>query len=174
MKLPKSFIPEKDLDSKVKNLLKEPDYSFKNINLLLSTCKEFLEEEVHFSHNEAYFFSLDLVKNISYSKEDIEKLSEEIVSINYTDWLGLHFSALINKIIQNDDIITLNFHKKLTGLGTYMEKGKLIVDGDLKYITGYFMGGGEIHVNGKIENIAQNCEGKIYCKGNLVHPIIIS
>ncbi|MBU4502540.1 MAG: hypothetical protein KKA79_08130, partial [Nanoarchaeota archaeon] len=103
--------------------------------------------------------------------------------------IGFYLSALINKIIQPDDVITLNITEEVDGLGTKLQHGTLIVNGDVgddvghamaggKLIVkgniassvGYCMEGGEIHINGCMEDFQEDSilKGKLYHRGKLI------
>lgn len=193
MKLPQSFIPKKDLDREMERLLKEPDINHpKRLPQLLENCKFFLEEQKDLWYlNEIYNIAEDTVKYICYAQEDLEQLVKKVKINQKQDLrLGFYFSALINKIIKEGDLITLDLNEiLLQGLGTSFEKGTLriiggtgydtgfkmkggllIVNGNTGHNTGLHMVGGEIRVYEKIESIATGCEGTIYQNDKKVCP----
>jgi len=196
MKVPKVFIPEKDQKNNVKRLLEEPkiENSFA-LDDLLDTYEDIRERGNHLhmisGFGQLYSICEKSVKTLTYKKEDIEELSEKIISKKQTHRhnLGVYLSALVNNIIKEGDVITLNpkieldclcsFLEKGTAVikgntgwyfGTCMRGGTAIVDGNTDYSTGCMMAGGEILVFGEAGTIYSKHKGKIYVNGELMKP----
>jgi len=161
MKLPKVFVPEKKLEKKVEMLSKEPE-QLKN-NMLLESCKEYLIQEKKCNDfMESYELAEKITKKINPDQKDLEHLSELIK--NEKKWLSIYFSALVNKIIDEDDIMTFNFYEQLCCLGSYLEKGTLVIEGNTGTRTGFKMKGGNIQVQGN----ATHWTG-LYMEGGIIH-----
>jgi len=171
MKVPKSFRLEKDLDENVKRLLKEPKIKSYNpviVEELLDLSKEFLQTRKGFYQN-WYNQAIKLTRGIRYSLKDVEGLSRKIrVENEKSRDLGMYLSALINKVITENDKITLTLEEKLNFIGTYQEKGTITVEGDANDHTGYGMKGGKITVKGDAEYYTGRWMqgGELTVKGN--------
>lgn len=150
MKLPKTFTSEKNLDKHVERLLSEKpnlkDYNENTVRILLKKCRTFLDKQEYTrSLLKVYPLGEDLVKKLDFTKGDIEEASRRIESYSHEDkYAGFYLSALVNKIITEQDIITLKFDVDLFGIGAYLKTGKLIIDGYVGHFLGYCMEGGEV------------------------------
>lgn len=188
MKLPKSFISKKVLDQ-----LKEPEEQTcnpKTVEYLLETCEEFLEtydkflqKQTDSDYKAAYSIGEELAKEIKYAKLDVEELSQKIKeeTLNYSwqpriesknkerRYLGIYISALINKVIKEDDIITLKLNLELEAIGMRLKRGTLITQGNVGNYLGSEMEGGEIVAEGRVKDfIGLSMKGgKITLKGEI-------
>ena len=52
--------------------------------------------------------------------------------------MGIYISALINKIITEEDIITLRPNEELDGMGLSLQKGTLIIESNVKNNAGKY------------------------------------
>jgi len=197
MKLPKTFIPKKKQN--INRLLKPKEEKADEFALetILESLNNYIKyKDIFASLHNQYETCKKIIENLvnvektSYSKKEIEELSKDITIDDLTQHMaGIYFSALVNKIITDNEIITLNFEKQLSGLGVYLPKGTLIIQGDAGNHTGNSMTGGkiivkgnagdytgcwmkdgEIHVEGEIKSVAKLCEGKVYQKGRRKYP----
>ncbi|MBU4501563.1 MAG: hypothetical protein KKA79_03160 [Nanoarchaeota archaeon] len=153
MKLPKSFRPVKDLEENIECLLKEPDYNPKIVSYLWDSCEDFLENTTDLGFLKdryyCYYYGEKLAQKIDYNKTELEILSQKITITKENDkWLGIYLSALVNKIINEDDEITLTPKYPLNGIGECHKKGRLIVQGNASDYTGFYMKGGRLVVEG--------------------------
>lgn len=178
MKLPQTFVPNKGLEEKIKELLEYESrikYDPNNVSCLYKSCNRFIEEVKTDDLKIMYGKSKRLIEKlqINYTTHDIEALSRRIGKLN-TPWkvyisnLGIYFSALINEIIAEKDRIELTLKKELDGLGLYLEIGELVVKGNLGSFTGSFMKGGKMTVAGNVNKYAGYSmeDGIIIVKGN--------
>jgi len=156
MKLPKTFIPEKNLDEMIESMMLEmnnEDSSDKKIvSILLKSCniyaKKRLDKFIYL--DEAYELGEKIASKLPYfTKHDLEGLSKKLTVKNCQDMhIGFYLSALINKIITPNDLITLNLDIELYGIGAYQEQGTVSINGDLGYFAGHFLQGGTLIVEG--------------------------
>lgn len=174
MKLPKTFRPNKDLEKKTEDLINFhfPEYSKKRVERLVNTSELFLEEQkkigLYFkSIEQRYNIANDLVKNMLYTNLDLEGFIKSLPIDNKCEPLGIYISALINKLIEEDDIIILDANNEFLGLGSYLERGTLMVKGDIGHETGYSMKGGKIIVKGSVKDMPgfNMLDGKIIING---------
>jgi len=167
VKLPKVLKPKKRLKKTLDKLISKKDTT-DSVDNLLESCKRFIElKEKHKELVGLYRLSDDLSKRIRYDKHDLEDLSKMLPNENHLS-LGLYFSALVNKIIQEDDVITLKFNYALSGIGAYLERGNLIIKGDVSSYTGWHMSGGKLIIEGNTSNMAGDFMegGEIIIEGN--------
>lgn len=154
MKIPRTFVKEnvseKDLE-KILNPTKDCLFN-KKIDRLLSSCDQFLN--LAFGNSEVkYGIGEKIAGQYSYTLEDIESLSKRALLEDMPLWpsfnvenLGFYFSALINKIIDENDTVKLALRTKLDGIGSYLAKGKIVVDGNAGSWAGAYMTGGNLVV----------------------------
>ncbi len=175
MKIPKTFKPEKNLEKNIERLLSEKpnlkNYNETTVGMLLKNCKTFLDKQFHITElSEVYKMGEDLVKKLDFTKEDVEEVSQRI-EVNNDDYkyAGFYLSALINKIITEQDVINLKFDVELFGVGSYLKTGKLIIDGYVGHFLGHCMEGGEIITKKDAGNNVGNGmqAGKIIINGDV-------
>jgi len=167
MKLPKIFVPKKDLEWKLDELLKHSkDSDVPNIQELVYGCEEFLKhtknvkldgplimEEEKFDY--LYSVGNNLSNYMDYTLDDIRGLSDLLGELKLENsLLGYYLSILINKVIEDDDELEIPYLGE--GLGTSMTKGTLIINGDAGDALGYCMQGGKIVVRGNAGNRVGN------------------
>lgn len=154
MKLPQSFIPNKDLEKITKRILKKKEYHPEKTAELLKSCEEFLQEQDKKCVEDTYILGQKIANGLSYTKKNLEEISRKIIIKREEDrYLGFYLSALINKIIKEEHKIILNPRAKLTGLGAYLKEGTLIIKGSTQNYTGAFMSGGVMLVKGNVEEL---------------------
>lgn len=152
MDIPKSFKPNKNLEKATEQLLEGRKRNSKIMNELLISCGWFLEKKASTDIETMYNVGRVLANDIGYTKSDLEELSENITEDAFEDRnLGFYLSALINKVITENDKVVLKPKVDLTGLGVFLQRGKLIIKGDVLDYTGAFMRGGMILVKGNIK-----------------------
>lgn len=172
------------------------------VDLLCKRFEEFLSQSekmlgVRFSiddeYDEIYTSALNYIRGAKYSSKDINvfsiKIKEYESEPNFVRVVGAFISVLIDNSEENSfEVVTEHLTRKMLSLG-YLNKKRLIVNGDLGVYTGlcmkqgqliingntgYYLGfmacGGEIYVNGEIEKISANCKAKIYQRGKQVWP----
>jgi len=187
IKIPKTFVPKKDLKKDMKKLIEKPQkkVNISELELLIESCGYYTERRKGLDPDDSYIVGLRTADKLTYDKHCLEELSKRATMDDV--WLGIYFSALFNKIIKENEIITLELEKSLIGLGIYMKKGILVIEGDVKESVGGRMEGGEIYVKGNAGrgtgesmeggeiHIERNVgiatgykmiDGKIYIKGN--------
>jgi len=156
MKLPQIFVPKKKSDKNIERLLEEPKQKENPHALehLLKSCEEYFKfaNSKHYFLKDSFSVSEEVASNLIYTKEDLEDLSQA-VAVDGEDYifLGVHFSTLVNKIIKEEDTITLRFKEKLLYLGSYHGKGTLVIEQGSWNHVGYRMYGGKIIVQGNVE-----------------------
>jgi len=196
MKLPKSFRPDKNLEDKTEQLIKNPKslipHDPEKVLQIVKKSEYYLDQlkAKHRAFVDMYRLATWLTEDLKYTQPDIEEFTRNIMKKEEDDkFLGFYLSALINKIIQKDDIMNLTLNTYLTGVGAYLQKGTMIVEGNAGRFTGYGMEdgeiivegnagnytghemtGGKIFVNGKIGILDENCKGTIYNKGKKMRP----
>lgn len=163
MKIPTIFITkEQGLEKKFYIKSKKS----KNLDKLLRSCENFLEKQKNIeSRDQKYGIGYEIAQEeklfytkLCYTKKDLQNLVEEInVDEENDSYLGIYVSVLLNKLIQEKDVIVFKPKSRLTGLGTGLERGKVIIKGDVADCTGVYLRGGKLIVEGN----AGNCTG--YC-----------
>jgi len=149
MKLPKIFKPKKKQKKTIKKLLKENSHT---ISELKDAYHEFSKEQKTLTLAEKYKLGETIAGTINYTKIELENLLEAMMPVEKTG-LGFYLSTLVNKIIKENDEITLNMKNQIiTHLGSYLEKGTLIINGDAGSWTGYNMKGGTLIIKGHAKN----------------------
>ncbi len=164
MKIPKTFIPNKDLEETIETLLLEkPDtnnYDKEALSRLLKSCETFVKQrnDIHPYLDMVYKIGENLASRMPhFAKDDLEELSKRITAENCKDmYLGFYISALINKIVTENDIITLKLDVELYGIGAYQKKGTTTVKGNLGYFAGHFLEGATLIVEGNTGNRTGN------------------
>jgi formylmethanofuran dehydrogenase subunit C len=164
MKIPKTFIPNKDLEETIEMLLLEkPDtdnYDKKTVSMLLRSCSAFTKQRnnIHPYLEDIYQLGGKLANMMPhFAKDDLEELSKRITAENCQDmYLGFYISALINKIVTENDMVTLRLDVELYGIGAYQKKGTTTVKGDLGYFAGHFLEGATLIVEGNTGNRTGN------------------
>lgn len=176
MRTPKIFLSKrKDLRQVLKGI--EIEEHPKTVKYLLRNCEEFLDEYNKFRKQvlmkcieKAYKTGVELAEDIIYTKHDLEEFSQRIpLKRNDHVYLGVYLSALINKVITEKDVLTLNLNAELDGLGAYLERGTIIIKrGTLDY-TGSFMEGGTIIVYGDVRDFTglSMKKGRIIVRGQI-------
>lgn len=168
MNIPKGLI-KKD-KKKLKQLMEGPKI-LTGQAMLRESCMTFLEKQTILrDYSEMYNLAEEIAEKTVYTKDDLEDLSQEIAAPSKHNWykedlneeeriekgilyenehsyLGLYLSALVNKIIKEDDVIRLAMNDlKLEGLGAYLKKGFLRIEGSTRFYTGFKMQGGTLIV----------------------------
>ncbi|MBM3199338.1 hypothetical protein FJZ53_00250 [Candidatus Woesearchaeota archaeon] len=153
MKIPKIFTPDKNLDTYLEKLLSEKPklrgYDENTVIMILKRRKAFLDKQVGVSHLDSlYRIGERLIEDFEFTKEDIEEAIRRVEPYGKEDrFSGFYFSALINKVITEKDIMDLKFYEELAGLGAYLKAGTLSLDGYVCFALGHCMEGGEIIMN---------------------------
>jgi len=127
MRLPQAFRPEKKVN--IENFVETSEE--KRIDRMLSNYEDFKERVKEISnhiHSWKYKLCKEVIIEISYNKKDLERLSREMKITKEDGYLGLYLSSLTNKIIKEKDTITLRLNGKLDCLGSYLKKGKLVIE----------------------------------------------
>ncbi|MBU4501180.1 MAG: hypothetical protein KKA79_01195 [Nanoarchaeota archaeon] len=152
MKLPKSFRPEKDLDSKIEDFLDSESlvYDPRVVAALLDISEEFLEQACD-DYDGFYDIGVGLVRGLKYGLKDVEELSKRI-KYGQSKLLGIYLSVLVNKKIKEKDTVTFTLEEELDSVGLYLQKGTLIIKGNTNNNTGFYMEGGKIVVKGNVNN----------------------
>ncbi|MBU4502051.1 MAG: hypothetical protein KKA79_05630 [Nanoarchaeota archaeon] len=152
MKLPKSFRPEKDLDSKIKELVNLLDSNQNTIKNILESSEEFISKyDDYHDIRKLYGLGQDLSMKIDYTDSDLTVLSEKLRidnTIPFQGYIGIYLNALVDKIAGSYDSILLAPQEPIDGLGTLMEKGTIIIKGNVGNYTGSYMQGGYMIVKG--------------------------
>lgn len=165
MKIPKSFIPEKDLDETIEALLletKAEDNSDKEtVSRLLRSCNIFTRQRstIHTYLDEIYKLGERIADKMPYyTIDDLTGLSKRLDTKNCQDvYLGFYISALINKTATDNHIITLEPNIKLYGIGAYQQKGTTVLKGDSGSLTGHCLEGATLIIEGNTGNRTGNC-----------------
>lgn len=153
MKIPKTFVKENISDKDLERVLNigETDKVFnRHVDRLLSSCEKFLDSALGTPESK-YELGEKVASNYLYTLENLENLSKRIFLENpweYSESLGIYFSALINKIIKKDETVKLTTSVKLECAGMYLAKGNLIVEGNAGSFAGRSMTGGKIIITG--------------------------
>jgi len=171
MKLPKVFLPEKNLEKDVERFIegKEETNPYALEDMINSWEKYFYGPDLDFEDSSG--LCEDLALDLIYNLKDLENLSHKIDIMEDDGKTGIFFSALINKIIKPLDTLKLNFNEKIHSLGSYLSRGtiilesnagdylgdsmtggKIIVKGNAGWDTGQSMEGGEIHIKGSVKD----------------------
>jgi len=154
MKLPKIFVPKKSLKRTLEDLAKGPKMRKmvcpENVYDLLAGWELFRKKQkTRRSYEDIYNVGKEIAENLDYTDMDLEDLTTKF-SETTDKFLGLYFSALMNKIMKRSTTLRLEIKNKPEGLGAYLEKGKLIVNGNIGDDLGHYMQGGKIIVHGNV------------------------
>lgn len=109
------------------------------------------------SIKDEYQSALDQIRRlqIEFSGDDISDFcaSEKFGEWNSSSSLGIFVSALINSVIKDENTITLRTREYVFDnyIGTFLERGTLIIDGNVDYCVGFGLKGGKIIVKGDAE-----------------------
>ncbi|MBU4502044.1 MAG: hypothetical protein KKA79_05595 [Nanoarchaeota archaeon] len=155
MKVPKSFRPNKELEEKIAQLA-EGSFRLERANHitmsnLLKTFQKFVyvSNEKVLTIDQSYIFGEKLANKLDYTKHDLEEVSSWIKVNNFGEtYQGIYLSALVNKIIKEDEEIIIRPINLLSCVGTCLKKGKIIVEDNTDSFTGHRMMGGELHIKG--------------------------
>lgn len=206
MKVPSIFVPEKNSEYDKKLKLKSLTGK-----MLLQGCEGFMRKTAQmWMFQQMYEEAERMVQKISCTKKDVEDLSITIdkIFLNelenkldkrcyeftvrdlyfYFPNIGIYLSALANKVLIDGETITLSPGYPLTGLGTSLERGALVIESEagshagfmikggklvLMKGTGGYLGcmakGGEIHVEGEKYAISPDSKATVYHKNKRVH-----
>ncbi len=168
MKIPKTFTSEKNLDKTIKKLiLNKPvlrPYNETTVTMLLKSCGKFMEKQkVTLNLSEVYNTGKDLAEKINFTKNDLEELVQRITLYDTIDYghhedayTGFFISALVNKIIEENEELILKPDARLYGLGAYLKTSKLIIEGESGYFLCHCMEDGEVVINGNAGDNAGN------------------
>lgn len=185
MKIPKVFTPDKNLDKTIKKLiLNEPvlrPYNETTVTMLLRSCGKFMEKQkVTLNLSEVYNIGESLVEKINFTKNDLEELVQRITLYDLIDYghhedayIGFFTSALVNKIIKENEELILKPNARLYGLGAYLKTSKLIIEGETGYFLCHCMEGGEVVINGNAGDNAGNGMkgGKLTINGDVGNDV---
>jgi len=171
VKLPKTFRPEKNLDKKTGQLIEEAEYNSAKVNYMLDICEEFIFEvkASNLRLKRAYSLGKRLAPDFDYNKKDLEAMVKQIKIKDDKDiFLGIFVSALWNRINSSNDKILLKPSCKLMGLGFYLDKSLVTIEGDVGEYLGYNLRGGKIVVKGNVGSYTGYLMnyGEIIIKGN--------
>lgn len=156
MKLPKSFRTEKDLEKKIEHLVEGPDLikvdPILTAYYLLEGYRDFFKQANHRSVLNLEHIGKLVVRELDYTYDDIKKFAMDVRTIEPDTKLwrypGMYLSSLINKKLTQHCTLTLKLDAELHHIGHKLQKGNLIIEGDLGYRLGDWMEGGEIIVKG--------------------------
>lgn len=156
MRIPKIFIKDGSEKYLEKMLNSEKDSLFdKKVYRLLSSCYDFLELECG-NTDIKYDIGEKFANKLVYTLKDVEDLSKRMslkpLQEPDVESLGFYFSALINKVITAEDVITMAFDMGLSGIGSHLAKGNVVVHGDMMFWTGTSMAGGKLTVFGNVRD----------------------
>ena len=115
--------------------------------------------------------TLKLRGQIKYTLKDIEAICP-IIGANWNT--GKFISNAINNIIQEGDVVTLNFGGRIVdNLGSHLKCGTVIIDGDAGNCVGLSMNGGSIVVKGDTGSSVGEfmTGGSIAVNGNAGHEV---
>ncbi|MDP2906415.1 MAG: hypothetical protein Q8O03_00595 [Nanoarchaeota archaeon] len=179
MKIPKAFTPDKNLEKHIERLLSEKpnlkSYNETTVRILLKKCRTFLDKQEDIEKLlSLYQVGENLAKELNYTKGDVEEASQRIETNSKEDkYSGFYLSALVNKIITEQEVINLKFYGELSGAGAYLKTGTLIIDGYVNFALGHCMEGGEIITKKDAGNDVGNgmISGRIIVKGDVGHGI---
>ena len=106
-----------------------------------------------FNSKNTYEDFQNALHNVSYTLTDIEAICPKIKINNNT---GLFISAAINKIITENDTVTLDFNgKEVNELAYRLQKGHVILNGPAGIAAGEFMSGSaSLTINGNAGDFA--------------------
>lgn len=183
MRLPKSFIPDKNLDKGIEALLKHDGFKSSRVNALLEGCDSFLEFVKSDGIHVHYGSAKKIVNTINYNQEEMEQTIKEIFLMSpkqpFGKESGYYISAMINKICKDGDILTLDATFPLSGLGAYLNHDmEIIIKGNVLHNTAFYMAKGKIIVKGDADGHTGNgvkggeliIEGDTgYCSGGWMH-----
>lgn len=178
MKFPKNFIPKKNLADKVKQLIKNPlkrknEFDERIFHELLLGLEEFAKTQAP-SLMLTYKVAQGIASQIDYTKKHIEKLTNSMnLEHNMSKFNGYYLSALVNKIIKEDDIINVTLKDGFHGIGALQKKGILVVKGNVGQYCGMDQRGGEIIIHGNVDKgLGMNMlGGKIIVYGNVDYGV---
>lgn len=170
MKISRIFLSGKNLENTTLRLLENN----KTTDYLLRSCEDFLEQQAGKSLELKYGIAEQLAGSITYTKKNIEELSKKIplntfIDFDYQKFLGVYLSALINKVVEENDKIELAPDLELNGLGMYLRKGVLLVYNNVHEWTGSNMTGGKLMIFGNAGMYAAHRmkNGILFIKGDL-------
>ena len=169
MKIPDSFRLSEGLEG-IERLLSQD----RRVDRLLVSCEEFLEGIEGTSPTVKYHMAKKFANSLFYTKEDVEELSKKIPlhedsDIDRESYLGFYLSALTNNVITERGKIILEPGIELSGLGTSLSKGIVIVKKGVEDWTGAWMTGGKLIIKGNAGDYTGNYmqDGVIIVKGNV-------
>lgn len=129
MKLPNSFRLEKDLDGKVEQLME--GFKTYQVEDILAGASQFLQELDESRGVEInYILAEEIAKGIKYTEKDFENFCKpEIVDQVYHLQIGSYVSALANKILDEDTVLTIKCDTPYMIM--YQKIGTVIIDNSL-------------------------------------------
>jgi len=154
LKLPKSFVPEKeDIKKDLDQILREGPSDSERLKQLVDGCEEFFyvtQGDVKLAM--LYYFANNIVQKFTYKKRHVKALVKDINQFDdfprYSE-LGFYVSALVNNILSKNEQVTLDLPEKpLDGLGSNLDGSVLILKGDTGNWTGYCVHAGKLVVKG--------------------------
>lgn len=149
MRLPRTFTKEKDLSDKLNYFLYEGKHDMSAVTMLEDLGREFTTNIK--DYNSLYNIAKDLTREVRYTLKHVEEFSDRLLSGECFS-IGVFLSALVNKIIRNDDIVTLKLKPSLDCIGMNLERGTLIVKGDVRDFAGRAMKSGNLIIEGNANN----------------------
>ncbi|MBM3200379.1 hypothetical protein FJZ53_05555 [Candidatus Woesearchaeota archaeon] len=177
MKIPELFLQEKGLNERVDRLLKHSAKNHtKTVERIICQCEYFLEQEQGVNGDNKYIIGRTLANQIFYTKRDVEEFSKVLMKdpilsnvLEQESGLGFFFSALINKVLKKKEKINLHMGGKINGMGAYLERGELLVHGDVHNWAGFFLNGGTVKILGSARDYTAHGmnKGRLYVKDNL-------
>lgn len=125
---------------------------------LLDSCEEFLKHQIG-DLDKVREVGENLANKLTYTKNDLAELCVKIeVKTETHQDLGFYISALANKLLTTEEEkIILAPKAELKGLGAYLQKGLMVINGNTGVLTGAYMEGGILLVNGKTPHDAGYC-----------------
>lgn len=158
MKVPKTFVSENCSEKFLEKMLNfEKDRFFnRHIDRLVSSCDQFLDLAFG-SSDVKYGIGEKIANKYMYTLKDVENLSVRVFldspwKAYDAENLGFYLSAMINKIITEDDTIGLTFGIRLAGIGSYLAKGKVVASSNAGSWVGANMTGGRLTILGNAED----------------------
>ncbi|MBU4502535.1 MAG: hypothetical protein KKA79_08105 [Nanoarchaeota archaeon] len=154
MKFPKTFRIEKNLDGKIEDLITNNPAIVKT---LFKKHDKFIEDIFDYETCPGkYDACQESLKDFHYEISHIELFNQQLHRFcDVNQYSGYFLSAMINKVIRDDD--TIYFEKVGPNVGDYLERGTIIIEGDADFNIGCFLKGGRIIVKGNAMSYVGYC-----------------
>ncbi len=170
----KKSSPKLEKESRDPELVTGPNSNI-TIHAMAEIFRDYIVDANSLTSENSYKYALSKLGGLVYTLGDVAIFASTISGKDFTDeanyWTsGIFVSAAVNKIIKENEAVTLDFaslgvpadcigfrlkHGKILVpgnagdyLGEHMTGGEIIVRGNAGYYTGYSMSGGSITVHG--------------------------